>query len=64
MEEQFEPVYLIHRGELLHENLIRAGKTEPWMRERLQDLQVYDMRDVRYAHLDPAGNLHVHVRTQ
>ncbi|MFC4768372.1 YetF domain-containing protein [Effusibacillus consociatus] len=56
------PLYLIRRGEILHENLIRIGRNEPWMRERLQDLEVYDMRQVRYAHLDHKGDLHVHLK--
>lgn len=57
------PLYLIKKGKIIHDNLIQVGRTEPWIRERLQDLQVYDIRDVRYAHLDPNGNLHVHVRS-
>jgi uncharacterized membrane protein YcaP (DUF421 family) len=57
------PFYLIRQGEIVRENLIRIGRTEPWMRERLQDLQVYDIRCVRYAHLDRNGFLHVHIRS-
>jgi uncharacterized membrane protein YcaP (DUF421 family) len=61
--ESTAPLYLIRRGKIMHDNLIRIGRTEPWVRERLQDLQVYDIGQVRYAHLDPNGNLHVHVRS-
>ncbi|BCJ86948.1 hypothetical protein skT53_19330 [Effusibacillus dendaii] len=54
--------YLIRKGRIEHENLIRIGRTEPWIRERLQDLEVYDIRQVRYALLDENGTLHVQVR--
>ncbi|WP_018132095.1 YetF domain-containing protein [Effusibacillus pohliae] len=58
-----KPFYLIERGKIVYSNLIEIGRTEPWIRERLQDLQVYDIRQVRYAHLDSEGTLHVHIRT-
>lgn len=63
MSEGVKPFYLIRQGKILRDNLIRIGRTEPWMRERLQDLQVYDIRCVRYAHLDPNGILHVHINS-
>lgn len=61
MAELVNPLYLIRQGRIIYENLIQIGRTEPWMRERLQDLQVYDIRQVRYAHLDNNGFLHVHI---
>jgi uncharacterized membrane protein YcaP (DUF421 family) len=54
-------IYLIQRGEIVQDSLLKIRKTEPWVRERLQDLQIYDIRQVRYAHLDRYGNLHVHI---
>ena len=62
MVSSTQPLYLIEQGKIVYDNLIRIGRTEPWIRERLQDLQVYDIGQVRYAHLDPDGTLHVHVR--
>lgn len=63
MADKTDPFYLIRQGEIVRENLIRIGRTEPWMRERLQDMQVYDIRSVRYAHLDRNGFLHVHIHS-
>ncbi|GAX90780.1 YetF domain-containing protein [Effusibacillus lacus] len=61
--DRSRPLYLIEQGHIQRSNLMRIGRTEPWVRERLQDLQVYDIRQVRYAHLDQFGTLHVHIKS-
>jgi uncharacterized membrane protein YcaP (DUF421 family) len=53
------PLCLIRQGRTMYENLMRIGKSEPWLRETLSQLQIYDVRDVRYAMLDPFGQVHV-----
>lgn len=60
MNEPVEmPLYLIRQGRLVYENLMKIGKSEPWVRETLSQLQIYDIRDVRYALLDQIGNVHI-----
>jgi uncharacterized membrane protein YcaP (DUF421 family) len=54
-----KPVPLIQQGKMIYDNLMKAGVTEPWLRETLSQLQIYDLRDVRYALLDPSGDVHV-----
>ncbi len=58
-EELAKPMHLVRHGKLVYENLMRLGKSEPWVREMLSQLQIYDVRDVRYALLDPIGRVHV-----
>lgn len=53
------PIALVREGRLIYDNLMKAGKSEPWVRETLSQLQIYDIRDVRYAMLDQSGAVHV-----
>ena len=53
------PLPLIQKGSLQYQNLMKLRKSEPWLRETLSQLQIYDMRDVRYAMLDEFGDIHV-----
>ncbi|KEO82457.1 YetF domain-containing protein [Tumebacillus flagellatus] len=50
---------LIQAGKMCYENLMKAGLNEPWLRETLSQLQIYDLRDVRFALLDESGGVHV-----
>ncbi|MBL0386839.1 DUF421 domain-containing protein [Tumebacillus sp. ITR2] len=50
---------LIQAGKMCYDNLMKAGLNEPWLRETLSQLQIYDLRDVRFALLDPSGSVHV-----
>ncbi|HEU4963135.1 MAG TPA: YetF domain-containing protein [Bacilli bacterium] len=60
MKEPVEmPLYLIRQGRLVYDNLMKIGKSEPWVRETLAQLQIYDVRDVRYALLDQFGHVHI-----
>ncbi|MCX7570157.1 hypothetical protein OS242_09290 [Tumebacillus sp. DT12] len=59
MEEVQMPLCLIRQGRTMYDNLMKIGKSEPWLRETLSQLQIYDVRDVRYALLDPNGSVHV-----
>lgn len=54
-----KPLALIQQGKMIYDNLLKAGITEPWLREMLSELQIYDLRDVRYALLDTRGDVHV-----
>jgi len=53
------PLALVRHGAPVYENLMKLGRSEPWLRETLSQLQIYDIRDVRYALLDAAGDIHV-----
>lgn len=60
MEAHYEhPVPLVKGGSLLYDNLMKIGKNEPWLRDALSQLQIYDIREVRYALLDTTGQIHV-----
>jgi uncharacterized membrane protein YcaP (DUF421 family) len=59
MEPVQLPIPLIQQGRTLYDNLMKLGKSEPWLRETLSQLQIYDVRDVRFALLDQAGSVHV-----
>jgi hypothetical protein len=60
MREPVEmPVAIVREGRLIYDNLMKVGKSEPWVRETLSQLQIYDIRDVRYAMLDQSGAVHV-----
>ncbi len=60
MKEHVEmPIAIVREGRLIYDNLMKVGKSEPWLRETLSQLQIYDIRDVRYALLDGAGAVHV-----
>jgi uncharacterized membrane protein YcaP (DUF421 family) len=54
-----QPLHLVRQGKLVYENLMKIGKSEPWVREMLSQLQIYDLRDVRYALLDQFGRVHI-----
>ncbi|ASS76504.1 hypothetical protein CIG75_17095 [Tumebacillus algifaecis] len=54
-----QPMPLVRHGKLVYDNLMKLGKSEPWVREMLSQLQIYDIRDVRYALLDQSGRVHV-----
>jgi uncharacterized membrane protein YcaP (DUF421 family) len=60
MDEQLKwPVYLVRQGRPEYDNLMKLCKSETWLRETLAQVEIYDIRDVRYALLDHRGAVHI-----
>lgn len=52
------PVLLIHDGKFIQEHLKRAGLTEEDVLEALRERELSEIKDIRFAVLEPDGEIH------